>query len=543
MPDDANPPPVPLLPTESISVTVSGERNGSRHSRYVQDLAVTLFDRTLPLHNLSDNSRHVLSMAALLHDLPYPHEGSNPLKATKHLIELEALEEPTLEETETLAIVLALYRGKIRSKGLAKYAPEAEQHRQVLTLTGLLSIAAGLDHSHSQSTAIQSIEPFLGETWLIVSGPQADGDAAAAQMAVHWWRKADYPKFYILDEGAAARERLPFPDRAKTTGIQPDDNLAEAGRKVMRFQFAEMLSQEDGTRLGEDIEALHDMRVATRRLRAAFEVFGSAFDSKALKPHLRGLRAIGQALGKVRDLDVFMEKARAYLDCLPEDHLHDLDPMLQVWEAQRQTARAALLAHLDSLAYQKFKHRFNIFVQTPGAGATPIHADQSNDSRATARIGAAPIPTLVKEIAPLLIYQRLAVVRSYDRHLPDASVQRLHALRIEFKQLRYTIEYFREVLGEESRWVINEIKKLQDHLGDLHDAFVACGILQDFINSGVHQQSGIDEVELSFPHGVAIYLEYRRQEFQSLKELFPAAWADFNGPEFRTCLSQAVSIL
>ena len=92
--------------------------------------------------------------------------------------------------------------------------------------------------------------------------------------------------------------------------MQPADTLAEAGRKIFRFQFSQVLDHEAGTRLGEDIEELHDIRVATRRLRAAFEVFEGVFKPKALKNSPEGLRSTGRTLGQVRDLDVFMEKAQ-----------------------------------------------------------------------------------------------------------------------------------------------------------------------------------------------------------------------------------------
>ena len=90
----------------------------------------------------------------------------------------------------------------------------------------------------------------------------------------------------------------------RAPGVQPDDLLAEAGRKVLRYHFTAMLRHEAGTRLGEDSEALHDMRVATRRMRAAFEVFGEVFRPKVLKTHVKRLRTAGRTLGRVRDLDV-----------------------------------------------------------------------------------------------------------------------------------------------------------------------------------------------------------------------------------------------
>ncbi len=223
-----------------------------------------------------------------------------------------------------------------------------------------------------------------------------------------------------------------------------------------------------GTRLGEDIEALHDMRVATRRLRAAFEVFSDAFEPQVMKPYLKGLRATGRALGSVRDLDVFMEKAQRYIDKLPEGERGGLEPLLGQWQGQRAEARARMLEHLNSWEYASFKQKFNLFLHTPGMGACPQPPDQ-------------PAPERVCELAPVLIYSRIAAARAYAPWLADAPVERLHMLRIEFKKLRYTVEYFSEVLGKRSVEVINALKQIQDHLGDLNDAQVATQIIGGFI--------------------------------------------------------------
>src|SRR5512139_2183845 len=122
--------------------------------------------------------------------------------------------------------------------------------------------------------------------------------------------------------------------KLKSPGVQPDDSLAEAGRKVLRYHFVQMLRHEAGTRDGEDIEDLHDMRVATRRMRAAFEVFEDAFTPKSLRTYLKGLRTAGRTLGRVRDMDVFMEKAHHYLESLPSDRRQGLDPLLRHWQEE-----------------------------------------------------------------------------------------------------------------------------------------------------------------------------------------------------------------
>src|SRR5690606_30776478 len=95
----------------------------------------------------------------------------------------------------------------------------------------------------------------------------------------------------------------PAPEQ-KSPGVEPDDPMSEAGRKILRFHFRRMLRQESGARQGDDPEAVHDMRVATRRLRAALRVFGPYYDPGVIHPLDRGLRRAGRALGAVRDLDV-----------------------------------------------------------------------------------------------------------------------------------------------------------------------------------------------------------------------------------------------
>lgn len=334
----------------------------------------------------------------------------------------------------------------------------------------------------------------------------------------------DVPELPSLAEFISSAKTL------KKPGVLPEDHFAEAGRKVLRYHFAQMLLHEDGTRLGEDIEELHDMRVATRRMRAAVEVFGDAFEPKALKVHLKGLKATGRALGCVRDLDVFMEKAQKYLETQPEEHRQGLKPLLDSWEAEREAARAKMIAYLDGERYQSFKSKFYTFLTTAGAGARQLSPDQ-------------PTPHLVREIAPVLIYTRMAVVRAFNAVLENASIEQLHALRIEFKKLRYTAEFFREVLGKEAKAVINGIKDLQDHLGDLNDAQVATEILRDFLAQWDLQQAVIPVTQRESPEPIMAYLSSRYYERHRLMLTFRQSWEHFNHPEFRENLAMSISVL
>lgn len=322
---------------------------------------------------------------------------------------------------------------------------------------------------------------------------------------------------------------LTYPVRDQI-GLEPSDTLAEAGRKVLGFHFARMLQHEPGTRQGDDIEALHDMRVATRRMRAAFRVFGSGFSKKATKTLLAGLKTTGRALGRVRDLDVFLEKLQAYQQSLPEDEQPGLQPLLDVWSSKREQARLDMLAYLNSSKYRKFKRAFHKFVTTEGLGAKPIPTG-------------VPVPYQLRHLVPNLIYERYEAVHAFEIVLANAGLDTLHQLRIAFKQLRYTLEFFEEILGEERKIVIQGVKNLQDHLGDLNDAQVASELLRDFLDNWDQNQLHLPLAERQSPVHLVTYLNIKLAERQRLIVTFPKAWARFNRPNFRRKLALAISVL
>jgi CHAD domain-containing protein len=334
----------------------------------------------------------------------------------------------------------------------------------------------------------------------------------------------------------------PVPERVvllERPGIEAGDPMSEAGRKTFRFHYRRMLYNEPGTRLGEDIEPLHDMRVASRRMRAAFRVFGDYFRPKDVALYLKGLKRTGRALGAVRDLDVFHEKVQAYLETLPLSNQGSLNDLLAVLEAQREVARRRMIAYLDSKKYSRFVDRFGEFVETEGMGSLPGTLD-----------GGEPWPYRVCHVAPMAIYERLAAMRAYDEwvSIPDTPLARFHALRIACKGFRYSLEFFREVLGQDTTVLIEEVVAMQDHLGELQDAVVASGILRDFLTWGTwgHDTTGKRPLDLAAPvvaPGVAAYLAAKQSELQYLLDTFPQAWQRLQGVEFSRMVAEAVADL
>jgi CHAD domain-containing protein len=258
-----------------------------------------------------------------------------------------------------------------------------------------------------------------------------------------------------------------------------------------------------------------------------------------MAPFLKVLRRTSRVLGEVRDLDVFRDKVRTYLETLPDGQRCGLDGFLMELKSQHTVARQRLLAHLDCRDYRRFVTGFAGFVGSPGMG-----------SRACGLRDGEPEPYRVRHVAPMAIMERLAAVRAYGECLasPGVPLTRLHALRIATKRLRYALEFFAEVLGPQSKGLIRKTVALQDHLGLLQDGVIASGILRDFLVWGswgraVEGKRLRSTIRPVIAPGVATYLAMRQSEIQQLLAGFPAVWACITDPDFSRGVAAAIGQL
>jgi triphosphatase len=317
----------------------------------------------------------------------------------------------------------------------------------------------------------------------------------------------------------AAKTGAPRRAGPKSPGVRADDHLAEAGRKVLRFHLARMVAREEGTRQGE-VEELHAMRVATRRQRAAWRVFGDMFDPKPTRRHRRRLREVAARLGGVRDLDVLIEAAEAHQTTLPAAEARAFERLPAAWRAQREEARAHLLRELDSPGYQRWVEDYLGFVATEGAAVLPV---QPTD------------PHRVRDRMPSRIWTAYEQLRAYEAVLRWADVTTLHDLRIAAKWLRYTIEFVREALGRDSGPVIEKVVALQDHLGWMNDAEVAAGLARSFL---VEHAGTLSEAETA---AIGQYLVDRERDVIRLRRTMGPAWRGVASPTFRRALGRLVA--
>ena len=271
----------------------------------------------------------------------------------------------------------------------------------------------------------------------------------------------------------------------------------------MRFHLARMLAREAGTRAGADPEELHAMRVATRRQRAAWRVFGDAFRAGRTKRYRRGLREVAGRLGAVRDLDVLLEAADHYRDGLPAVEQRALEPLLEDWREHREASRQLLIRELDSDRYRRWVDDYRDFVRTDGAGVLPVGPVQ---------------PHRVRDVMPSAIWAAYEGVRAYEPVLRWADVETLHDLRIAGKWLRYTLEFVREALGPDSAPIIERVTGLQDHLGLMHDADVSSSMARAFL---VEHAGGLSSIESA---AIGRYLVNREREVARLRRTLNTPW-------------------
>lgn len=489
---------------------------------FVGGLALRLFDSLGRFHGLGSHHRGLLENAALLYRLgeSLVAQGSRGLFFSVLDPSVQSLPP---DEMRVLGALLWFKNGKVNASILKKTSGmKGSEARATLLLIALLRMAVALNNSRTQSTVIYRVESSQLATYLILKGASSLEDAAACESAARLWRKRTGKKLRSL---SLARTRLPgernrlslYRSRLRSSGIRADDTLSSAGRKAMRFQLAAMLRYENRVYLGQDPNALHKMRVNTRRIRSAMRLFRDGFDDKELKPHIKRFRELGRDLGVLRDIDVLRENLAAYCDKQNPQGQRSLTTPMDYFRQKRIEALIVAREYLRSRRYLDFVRSFHDLVE------------DTEDSQAvsTAR---------VSQAAPVHIYQRLAGVRESGQELESASVERLHQLRIRFKQLRYAFEFYEDVLAEAAKSIVETLRRAQNELGALQDSERACEMIDEYLREATPSDGDVRTA-------VEEYRRHRTNEQQPAIDAFRETWAKFDSLQMRANIALAVARL
>lgn len=301
---------------------------------------------------------------------------------------------------------------------------------------------------------------------------------------------------------------LPFDDLGPTE-LGPDMTAANYACAVLRKHFAALVANEPGTRLGADPEFLHDMRVASRRIRATM----SAFDPY-LPIGLRRLRMemgwLTRSLGDVRDLDVQLQRIGEWRRELPHLPPHALDALEEMLTVRRERARKRMLMALDSRRTERLLSRF-------------AEALRRGPAR-TSTVGREPILA----IAPALVEKRYRQVRKQgDAITPASPPGEYHALRIRSKKLRYALEFASPIYGKHASGFVARVTALQDLLGDHQDADVAIEALMEMASGSGRRLQPETLV------AIGVIVERYRQQAEELRSRYPKTYRRLKGAEWK----------
>jgi CHAD domain-containing protein len=257
-------------------------------------------------------------------------------------------------------------------------------------------------------------------------------------------------------------DRLPEPVSVPRVGRKA--TLGEVVLAYLREQ-AEAIRWGDPSVRQDAPDAVHQMRVALRRMRSALQAYGRVVDRSASRELTTELRWLAGVLGDARDLEVLNERFTSAVEALPDElAVGPVQARLTRYFARRETdARTTVIAALDSDRYLELL-----------AAVDRLLADPPLTRRAGGK---------ARRELPALIGR---TYRRVDRHVRDADrlsgVERdieWHEARKASKRLRYATEAAAPVLGAPAQQLVKRVKKVQELLGDHQDAVVAQPVLRE----------------------------------------------------------------
>ncbi len=476
--------------------------------------ALALFDQAGSVLRLPERMHRLLQLAAEALADARARSADNPDRAAREALLAAPLADLDPEDRALAACAAAFQREKLRSHREVAYLRLNDRDRErALRLAAILQLADAI----AQTSAVQLlVRTDLDETTILIEGPGCseltDGVSARSEL----WRES-IGKLAIVGGEADVPLAHDEPERhsipAALDELSGAELAGEGARRVLRRFFERMLTREEAIRKGEDPEDVHQMRVATRRLRASLQVAESIYDPDLIQQFRKGLRRAAQALAVVRDQDVFLMAIHKHRSELADTEAALLDRLIAAVETERAAARTQMLADFQSRRYLRFKHDFAEFLTTPGSGLADLPATG--------------VPARVRDIAGSAIWHRYEQWRAFEVALSNAPDELLHQARIAGKRLRYTFEFFGPALGPKLNELLEQLAELQEHLG----------LLQDGVTARTH----IAALDLLEDPGAQAYLAFLETRHAALLADLPRLWDRVANGTYRRRLFEMIA--
>jgi CHAD domain-containing protein len=287
------------------------------------------------------------------------------------------------------------------------------------------------------------------------------------------------------------------------------------GIEALRQRLPALTQEIAGVRAAEDIEYIHRMRVATRRLRAALALFEECLPRKRFAEWEAQIKRITKALGAARDTDVQIDVLQSFLASLTDRKQQaGIKRLLLRLQQQREQLQVKVIKALDDLESGRViddmtdtLHEMFVQARVQAAGDDTLHAAGAP----------AEVATEVYQRAEQAIRLKLEEFLAYEMYVPQPDrIAELHAMRIAAKHLRYTLEIFAPLYDDNLKKPIKVVKEMQEMLGDIHDCDVWIAYVPQFLEeerARALEYFGHDRSARRFTPGI-LALQADRQRFR-----------------------------
>ena len=308
---------------------------------------------------------------------------------------------------------------------------------------------------------------------------------------------------------ALLRGKGPKPVKAHPATLVPALSVGEAFKAVMQAGLTHLQANAHGMLAGGDLEFLHQMRVALRRLRSAFSVFEPVMPGAAA-PMLGEIKWLASSLGPARDWDVFLTETLPPIKKEFGSH-GELKAFSERCGELRRKAGAKARRAVRSARYQRLMLSLAGWLES---WSGPIELEPKQRASLGEPIGA---------FASRVLGQRYNRVRARGRKFDKLSSRELHRLRIAVKKFRYATDFFAGLYeGGLARAALHRLSDLQDILGAINDA----AAVTDLMAHGFDGAGGMDVAEAK-----GILLGWSRGRAATLKRELKSAWKEFRSAE------------
>jgi CHAD domain-containing protein len=298
------------------------------------------------------------------------------------------------------------------------------------------------------------------------------------------------------------------PDIPQPPAVSPRSPASDAVRAALISDVNNVIMNDPAVRLDQP-EGVHQMRVAVRRLRSHLRLFEPLLE-RVSADTLEDLRWIASELGRVRDLDVLMQRIAEQ----GADLRADLRPIEKILEAREDVARRSLHQALSSVGYVRFLDTLLQYVDHPAFRDAAFEQCRS----AMPRLAGGTFSALVQAV------RELQADSTHDKH---------HEVRIHAKRVRYAAEAIAQCLGKQDRndalRLARAAENVQNILGERQDATV----MRQLLLEAASEQPG----DAAFHMALGRFFERQHQSIATNDARFWEAWTELNRKKNREWLN------